>query len=327
MSIIRVPMDVPTIQAAIDLSLNGDEILISPGVYLENLRILGKSDLKLKAIADGVMVTNQQQIGIGLCISSNQIKVEGISFCNFCEGIIINGDQNSICSCNVSQIVNNGIYTKGNNNSFNDVSIKFVGTTGIELLGNYTSIQYCNITDCPGTGIQIKRNNTCYVMIANNYIRSCNIGINCAYTKGSNNVQIKCNIISTCAIGIVCRINKTNITGNTIASCQSLGAFITGCYTSFCDNTLLSDNGGIFVNANNCDITKNTIQNGTFDGILLTGDNNRIAKNIVYGYEGVGLLINGDSNLSKENVLKCNKTNSIESGCKNIVDMCGVLNS
>lgn len=42
-NLIRIPADYSTIQAGIDAALDGDIILVSPGVYHENLRIKGKS--------------------------------------------------------------------------------------------------------------------------------------------------------------------------------------------------------------------------------------------------------------------------------------------
>lgn len=41
-TVINVPIDQPTIQAGIDASAHGDTVLVTPGVYFENIRLKGK---------------------------------------------------------------------------------------------------------------------------------------------------------------------------------------------------------------------------------------------------------------------------------------------
>ena len=41
--VINVPADYPTIQQAIDASVNGDEIVVQPGTYHETIEIDGRS--------------------------------------------------------------------------------------------------------------------------------------------------------------------------------------------------------------------------------------------------------------------------------------------
>src|SRR5947208_12963096 len=42
-STIHVPADQPTIQAAINAASNGDTVLVSPGIYVENINFNGKA--------------------------------------------------------------------------------------------------------------------------------------------------------------------------------------------------------------------------------------------------------------------------------------------
>lgn len=47
---IEVPLDRPTIQQAIDISLNGDTVMVSPGTYVQNILFRGK---KIKVLSQG----------------------------------------------------------------------------------------------------------------------------------------------------------------------------------------------------------------------------------------------------------------------------------
>ncbi len=53
--IINVPGDQPTIQAGIDVAVNGDDVVVAPGTYFETINFLGKA-ITLRS-SDGPEVT------------------------------------------------------------------------------------------------------------------------------------------------------------------------------------------------------------------------------------------------------------------------------
>src|SRR5262245_52461166 len=62
-SIIRVPADYPTIQAAINAAVNGDTVQVSPGTYVENLNFLGKAILVKGNQGPQVTIVDGNQAG------------------------------------------------------------------------------------------------------------------------------------------------------------------------------------------------------------------------------------------------------------------------
>jgi len=71
MAVIHVPGDQPTIQAAIDVAVNGDVVAVDPGTYVENLNLEGKAIKVASAagptatIIDGGAVAPVVTIGSG----------------------------------------------------------------------------------------------------------------------------------------------------------------------------------------------------------------------------------------------------------------------
>ncbi len=61
-AIIHVPADQPTIQAAIDVAINGDTVLVDPGTYLENIDFKGKGITVQSANGAAVTVIDGRQL-------------------------------------------------------------------------------------------------------------------------------------------------------------------------------------------------------------------------------------------------------------------------
>jgi hypothetical protein len=59
----RVPADYPSIQQAINASINGDTVLISPGTYKENLTFLGKSITVTSEAGPQVTIIDGNRVG------------------------------------------------------------------------------------------------------------------------------------------------------------------------------------------------------------------------------------------------------------------------
>ena len=60
---IRVPADQPSIQAAISAAINGDLVLVAPGVYAEEIDFLGKAITVQSEGGPGVTTINPSAVG------------------------------------------------------------------------------------------------------------------------------------------------------------------------------------------------------------------------------------------------------------------------
>lgn len=80
-SILRVPGDFATIQAAVDAAAPGDTIEVASGVYCESVNIVGKSDLRLhSAPGRPALITGQclDRLGAGIHVmNAAQVEITG----------------------------------------------------------------------------------------------------------------------------------------------------------------------------------------------------------------------------------------------------------
>ncbi|MBL7034068.1 MAG: hypothetical protein ISR91_07985 [Candidatus Delongbacteria bacterium] len=117
--IIEVPGDAPTIQAGIDLSSDGDTVLVQPGTYLETIDFHGHSILlgSLFIIAGDTSYINQTVIDGSYGDSSAVSFQNGETESAICSGFTIcNGQLSGIYCQNSSPLLENLqiCYSSGN---------------------------------------------------------------------------------------------------------------------------------------------------------------------------------------------------------------------
>lgn len=78
-TIIHVPADQPTIQAAINAASNGDTVLVSAGTYYENINFSGKAITVTSTSGPGATIINGQQQGPVVTFGTNEGRASVLS--------------------------------------------------------------------------------------------------------------------------------------------------------------------------------------------------------------------------------------------------------
>lgn len=154
---INVPADQPTIQAGINAAVNGDSILVSPGIYLENINFQGKQIVICASgspISTTIMATDTSQAVV--YIGNGEPKGTEIS------GFSITGGGHSgiLCIGSSPSIKNNIIYDNKSGTENDGGGICSKSTSNSLISGN---IIYNNTASPYGAGIHIGNDNAACV--------------------------------------------------------------------------------------------------------------------------------------------------------------------
>ncbi|MHB9071736.1 MAG: LamG-like jellyroll fold domain-containing protein [Sedimentisphaerales bacterium] len=177
---IYVPEDAPTIQLAIDCSINGDVIVVSPGTYHENLNFNGQA-----ITLTGTDPNNWTTVGMAT-ISANDINVAVISF-NQAEdsnsiiaGVKISGGLHGIECNDTSPVISNCIIAENGQTTSSG--------GGIYNINSATPL----ITNCFVVSNKAGDGGGIYNMNSNAIIRNCVISQNTAYGNGGGLYNVNC---------------------------------------------------------------------------------------------------------------------------------------
>ncbi len=96
--------DAPTIQAAIDLTVNGDMVLINGGTYYETGLLVDSKNIIIQ-YGDGIPVLESSTPGSGICITLRNVDsgcwIWGVDFTGFETGILIENGSPMISFLNI----------------------------------------------------------------------------------------------------------------------------------------------------------------------------------------------------------------------------------
>src|SRR5262245_61769152 len=148
---IKVPQDQPTIQAAVDASLDGDVIEIKGGNYEESVNITGKTGLHL--VGKGSVKLFPPAAAPGLAMSGcTDCILEKISVIDRLEtGFeLTGGTGGSLLQCRVDNAFGDGIRLDDCDGvTLDSCFVKLSGGNGIALAtGTATPTDNCTVTNC-----------------------------------------------------------------------------------------------------------------------------------------------------------------------------------
>ncbi len=204
--IINVPGDQPTIQAGIDVAVEGDTVLVAPGTYFENISIFQKDDIHV--IGSGADVTT---------IDGNEnghVVVFNVASGSICDFTITNSGNDPGYSCGVftsqsSVIIEDDIITYNHGGIFasssSDVFIhnnKIINNTGYKTITISSSTSYVSynlIADNLRHGIY--NNNFSSMTLLNNTIVGNNENFGLLLKPTVPHI-VRNNIITNFALGI-----------------------------------------------------------------------------------------------------------------------------
>lgn len=321
-SILRVPGDYPTIQAAIDAAADGDTIVVSAGTYKETLRILSKDITLQGEDKESTTINGKYTDKVSVIyISGGKVHISGFT--------IKNGDRDGVHLLESEGcIITNNIIK--DNNSY---GIGCYDNSGLTITGN--------LVEANGElGILVVRSSG---SVANNIIKeNKEDGVDC-YDNPSLTIMdnlIEANgedglfiVHSSCSItnntikkngdsGIQCQDSSdVTVTDNSIAVNSGPGlAFFSFFSGSLTGNTLMDNAGGgiLLIDVSNVKISENYFKGNKEDGIYMSVCNgieitrNEIIDTILSNRYGEGIFAKETTALIKDNIIKSSATDGLE---------------
>jgi parallel beta-helix repeat protein len=300
------------IQAAVDRAKEGDEIVVCPGTYKENIVVDKLVSIYSYAGATDTTVEAYNTSKDVFHVTANYVTISGFTIKGGTSGIFL--DEVTYCNILNNTVIESDIYymviwlKRSHNNSIKNNMIKSKGG-GIGFIASKSNSIAENIIS-NNNGDAIWMNSSSNNVIRNNLITSNdNHG---AYLKNCYNNIIEENIISDNEGDGVYLDNglDNSIRNNTINS-NYVGISVSSSNNNTVEKNIVSENTELGINLRESDnniIKNNNINSNDGSGIELTHSSNNIIEKNTASDNRNGIKLNWDSsnNIIKNNVFKSN---------------------
>lgn len=268
----KVPQQFATIQEAINASAAGDTVLVSAGVYEENLEVVNaQHGLTLRGLGKVVLDARPNGAagtGPGMNVGVDDVRIENFT--------VRHG---------LGDMYGGGVAVFGANARLKNLVVLSCERAGIRVEGPFARIENCRVFGCRDMGIEV---------------------------VGDDALITKCQVRQCDNTGIDVTGNRATISKTVVKNIEDdSGIVVTGAQAKIISNTVLDPDGdAIDVAGDEFEIRGNTVRSGQdTSGIRITsGLNGLIANNTCIDCHESGIEIAFGASLhevSKNKVLRC----------------------
>lgn len=304
MSIIWVPDDYATIQAAVTAAALGDTILVRDGIYHEQVLVpSGKDYIHIIAAGEDVVLDGESMLPVAFDLRNIGTELKGLNIKNYSVGInmsgFFEGAFHRIVENCISNIDTDGIFIANSGNLIWKNKISNAERFGVNLLGNNNQLIGNLLCDNVGGSI------ASFIDVS--------IGF-------SNNVAIIDNLVvkSGAALGIGSFNNLLLYRNKILQNCIGVVPipFAFGISSSVLLENEVANNKdrGISVDSGTNIISQNYVYDNGRSGILINAPFNIVERNNVFNNckDGINVQRASNKNLIRKNRLKENKPYDID---------------
>ena len=281
-----------TIQAAIDIAVNGDVVKIPAGTYSEAIVIDGKDNLTITGAGQGITIIDGTGMSEDLVTISNSTKITFqnctvASADNGYKNVFLQHDSNvTLTSCTVENGTSDGIYAEYSSRiAIKNCLLQNNSGWGVSIGTSSNSLIVSSIVDTNGQGIGILSGAHNTLVSKNTVSNNVAEGI---FDIGNNTLVRNNTVTGSVHNGIVYTgfspfgsiYSKNIISGN-----GEYGAYATGGFPVFVGN-VMDGNGtrGFYADDQTyCTLIRNVISNNGLYGIYLYNSSGYLYRNTVTG--------------------------------------------